>query len=343
MSDDLVSDGIGSRAVQVGAARFCSQKCGKEQRLKLEDMILVIENRKGTETMFLLGLPDYMEMVLKACDDSALDMADAIKQLYDSQKDWTQCSELYFAGNKSCQARFCVSEAQLRGFLMGIQEDGTIGEKPVFDEQRCNTECLEVLKAYGMEKDGHSLFNSLHYEMAEHDFHAGEIVRNLNGNDYRILEVLSPKNLLLMSVNTGELMVGVNTQYYQRTPKEGYTSPDSVICGIEWGQGVYLGSRIMNISFEDIRSSYGIPKEQETLAQYRDRLKHEFRLYESLKDNTNVSHEMREAAWKSQGAVFETEDFETFCAFLDKGFYDYNFRGIVPEEQQKENKQEKLR
>jgi len=306
--------------------------------LKLEDMILVIENRKGTETMYLLGLPDYMEMVLRACEDSAIDMADAVKQLYDTREHGEGWSELYFAGNKSSQAKFCVSEAQLRGFLLGLKEDGTT-EKPSFEEERCTPDCLEVLRAYGMGTDGHSIFNSLHYEKVEHDFHVGETVRNMNGSDYRIMEVLSPQNLLLMSVKTGELLVGVNTQYYQRTPKEGYSSLDSVISGIEWGNGIYLGNKITSIDFESIRNSYGIPKEAETLTQYRDRLKHEYRLYASLADNANVAHELREAAWKSREAVFETEDYDTFLAFLNKGFYDRNFRGIALEEQQKENQQ----
>ncbi len=310
--------------------------------MKLEEMILVTENRKGTETIFLLGLSDYMELVLKSCEDSAHDVADAVKQLYDSRKDAAVCSELYFAANKSCQARFCVSEGQLRGFLMGLNENGTT-EKPDFDEGRCTPECLEVLKAYGISTDGRSLFNTLHYEAVEHDFQNGEIVRNLNGSDYRVMEVLSPKNLLLMSVSTGEMIVGVGTQYYERTPKEGCGSPDSKIRGIEWGQGVYLGNRITDIAYEKIRSSYGIPKEQETLLQYRNRLKHEFRLYESLTDNQNVAHEMREAAWKSMNEVFETEDYQTFCTFLDKGFYDWNFRGKVEINSQQNMRRENLR
>lgn len=54
--------------------------------MKLEDMIMVVENRKGQETNFLLSLRDYMEMVLKACEDSAVDMADAISQLYGTRE-----------------------------------------------------------------------------------------------------------------------------------------------------------------------------------------------------------------------------------------------------------------
>lgn len=303
--------------------------------MKLEEMILVVENWKGTETIFLLGLSDYMEMVLRACGESAICVADAVRQLYDSKKDGKQCSEIYFAGNKSSQAKFCKDVAQLRGFLLGMQEEG-IMEPPTFDESRCTPECLEVLKAYGVGTDGHDLFNSLHYEPIEHGFKAGETVRNLNGSDYKVLEVLSPKNLLLMAVSTGEILVGVNTQYYQRTPKEGYSSSDSVICGIEWGSGVYLGKRVTNVIFEKLRSSYGVSEEQETLAQFRDRKEYEFRLYQSLMDCTSVSHMVRTASRKSLDDVFGTEDYETFLAFLEKGYYDGDFRGTEKKEQQME-------
>lgn len=304
--------------------------------MKLEEMILVAENWKGTETIFLLGLPDYMQMVINACGDSAHDMADAIKQLYDSQKDMKHCSELYFAANKSSQARFCASLEQLRGFLLNMLDGEKVSEKPVFDEARCTPECLEVLKAYGIGKDGHTLFSSLHYEQAEHDFHAGEIVRNLNGTDYRVLDVLSPENLLMMNVRSGEILVGVGTKYYRRTPKEGYTSPDSMICGIEWGHGVYLGNRITDIVFEDVRSRYGVAKEEETLAQYRSRIKYEYRLYQSLTECMDVSHAIRNAAWKGLNDKFGTEDYDTFSAFLQKGYYDEDFQGVKEERKQME-------
>lgn len=308
----------------------------EEKEMRLEEMILVTENWKGTETIFLLGLPDYMQMVISACVDSAYDMADAVKQLYDSQKDMKYCSELYFAANKSSQARFCISPEQLRGFLLNMQDGEAVSGKPVFDESRCTPECLEVLKAYGIGKDGHSLFNSLHYEQEEHNFHVGETVRNLNGTDYRVLDILSKENLLLMNVRSGEILVGVGTKYYQRTPKEGYASPDSMICGIEWGHGAYLGNRIADIVFEDVRSRYGTAKEEETLAQYRNRIKYEYRLYQSLAECMDVSHAIRNAAWKSLDDKFGTEDYDTFLAFLQKGYYDGNFQGIKEERNQME-------
>lgn len=306
--------------------------------MKLEDIIFITENWKGTETNYLFAPKDYLEVIMNAYKDSPQDITRAVEELYQTKerKDGTLgrgWSELYVSSNKSFYARFCGDESELSGFLLGY---GNHDDKVVpFDVEKCSPECLEVLRAYGIGTDGLPVFNSLHYELTEHDFYAGEVVRNLNGSYYRVMEVLGSNNLLLISVAAGNLLVGVNTQYYQRTPKEGYSSPDSVICGIEWGQGIYLGNQITNIDFESIRSSYGVPEDRETLRQYRDRLKHEFRLYESMKDNTNVTHEMREAAWKSQNTVFETEDYDTFLAFLDKGFYDGKFRGVLEESPQK--------
>ena len=43
--------------------------------MKLEDMIMVVENRKGTETNYLLNLTDYMEAALKLWGEHAEDMA----------------------------------------------------------------------------------------------------------------------------------------------------------------------------------------------------------------------------------------------------------------------------
>ena len=157
--------------------------------MKLEDMILVTENCKGTESIFLQSLSDYMELVLKAYGNSATGIADAVRQLYETKKGKGGCSELYFRRNISSQAVFCGSVAQLQGFLMGIGVKEH-GKKPIFDRARCSTECFDVLKTYGVCEDGNSLFN-LHYEAKKYDFRQGEVLHNLNGCDYRVLSVLS--------------------------------------------------------------------------------------------------------------------------------------------------------
>ena len=42
--------------------------------MKLEDIIMVVENREGKETNFLLNLTDYMETALKLWGDYAEDI-----------------------------------------------------------------------------------------------------------------------------------------------------------------------------------------------------------------------------------------------------------------------------
>lgn len=233
--------------------------------MKLEDMILVTENYRGTERKFLAGLAEYMGMMLDACGDSAQDMADAVQQLYATREDEKRYNTLYFSADKSSRAAFCSSVGQLVSFLAGEPEDREGKAGAVFDESMCTPGCLEVLKAYGLGTDGRPLSCSFHYEQTGHVFHAGESIKNLYGGKYHILEVLDPKNLLLMSENTGEILVGVDTEYFKRTPSGTYASPDSEVRGIEWRHGIYLGKSVSAIDFEGIRSRYGIQEETEKL------------------------------------------------------------------------------
>mgnify|MGYP001095011990 CR=1 FL=1 len=208
--------------------------------MKLGDMVMVVENHKGTETNFLLNLTDYMEAALKLWGEHAEDMAGVVSTLYETKagkKDW---SDLYFAANKSIHASFCTGEAQLRGFLAGNFNDGEWS----FDEGRCSGECLEVLRIYNLKTDGHSLFPYLHHERVEHTFHAGEALHNMNGNDYRVLAALSPDDLLVMSLTDSQIIVGRGVKLYERYPKGERPDDESVVTGIEWDHGVYLGQDI---------------------------------------------------------------------------------------------------
>lgn len=294
--------------------------------MKLEDMILVTENRKGTESIFLLNLPGYMEMVLNTCEDSAIDMADAVKQLYETKEGKGGCSELYFRANISSQAMFCMGEAHLRCFLLGLQDGAAKEVKPVFDEARCTPECFGVLKSYGIGTDGHSLMHSLHYEPQEYDFCQGEILHNLNGSDYRVLSVLGENNLLLMSQSNGQYIVAVNTVMYERYPKEGHPAKDSVIRGIEWGHGVYLGTDIMKIDLDGILQEYGSLKPADTIMDYREEAVWQFRKLKSLSQNERLAPVVRWAAEENLGDTFGTTDRERFEHNLEKGDYDAGFQ-----------------
>lgn len=309
--------------------------------MKLEDMILVTENRKGTETIFLLNFPDYLEMVLKACEGSVIDMADAICQLYGTREGEGGCSELYFRGNISSQAQFCCSNGQLRGFLLGIGEEEANVEKPVFDSSRCSKECFEVLKAYGIGTDGHSLFNSLHYEAVEHVFRQGEILHNLNGSDYRVLAVLSEKNLLLMSQSDGQYIIADNTIMYERSPKEGTQSADSVLRGVEWGHGTYIGHNLMKINLQGIMQEYGTDYEIVTVDECRDEARRQFYLYQCLSKDERLTYAVQWGAEESLRDEFGTTDRMEFETWLQEGRYDFRIK--TKEEKRQEEKKAKSR
>lgn len=294
--------------------------------MKLEDMILVTESRKGTETIFLLNLHDYLGMVVKACEDSALDAADAISQLYATREQEDRYCELYFSANVSSQARFCAGECQLRVFLSGMGEREENQEKSVFDSLRCSEGCLEVLKAYGIGTDGKSLFNALHYKAVGYDFRQGETLRNLNGSNYRVLVVLNERNLLLMSQSDGQYILADNTVMYERTPKEGAASGDSIIRGIEWGHGTYLGRDLMKIDLQGIMQEYGTIQKVETIDECRAEARRQFAVYKWLSKDERLEFAVKWAAESSMADAFGTTDEWQFETWLQKGNYDMRIK-----------------
>ena len=286
--------------------------------MKLEDMIMVVENRKGTETNFLLSLADYMEMVVKACDDSAVDMADAINQLYGTKEKKCEWSDLYFAGNKSVHASFCTGETQLSVFLNGQFNDGEWS----FDTERCSKDCLDVLRIYNLKTDGLRLFPSLHYERVEHTFHAGEVLHNMNGNDYRVLAVLSPKNLLLMSAVDGQIVVGSGVNLFERYPKGERPDNDSMVTGIEWDYGDYFGKDITRIDFDILKQEYGEPDRVENVSDLRDMIRRNFWMQKNVEQKEGLPDRVRNAAKDCLENTFGTSEPDVFDKMLDKGMYD---------------------
>lgn len=304
--------------------------------MKLENMILVVNNRTRKETNYLSSFSDYMKHIEEVHEGAAEEIWRSAERLYETKDNKTQWDEIYITANETLSARFCANQEQLRGFLFGVYNNEIEGKRNyVFNEERCSKECFGVLEAYGIKTDGHSHFNSLHYEQMEHNFKMGEIVRNLNGSDYRILEVLSPKNLLLMAQSTGEYLVAVGMQFFKRTPKSDDTIPDSAIYGIEWGQGIYLGNKIPGTSIDAIRSTYGILPENESLFEYCERQKSQFDLYQNLSENKSLTDTVRRAADKSLEILYSTENRETFLHFLEKGCFDGGYGGIGEREPEK--------
>ena len=291
--------------------------------MKLEEMIMVVENRKGTETNYLLDLKGYMETALNLWGENAEDMAGAVGELYATKERGRYWADLYFASNKSIHAAFCRSEAQLREFLAGTFN----ALEWSFDEGRCSKGCLDVLRIYNMKPDGQPQFPYLHYENVEHTFHAGETLHNLNGKDYLVLAVLSPDNLLLTSLTGSQLLVGCNVQLYERYPKGERPDSGSMVEGVEWGHGVYLDEDITRLDFDILKQEYGRPGRVESLPDKRDQIRRDFWMLKNVERKEGLPERVRNSARSCLGTSFGTINPDVFAKMLEKGMYDDWYQG----------------
>lgn len=222
--------------------------------MKLKDMLLITNNNKGTEYKFLSSIEEYMTILFRAFDGSEKEIAREVKELCQTKENdaW---AEVYLATNKTYHARFCKDEWELRNFLEG--NHGMTEGEVSFDKDRCPEECLAVLTAYNMDCKGGSLFGKLHYEAMEHHFRQGEVLHNLNGSDYSVLMVLNQNDLFLMALKSGQFLIAEGTRVYVRYPREGIYSEDSIVRGIEWDKGIYLGNNLSEIDMDCIQKEYG--------------------------------------------------------------------------------------
>lgn len=301
--------------------------------MKLEDIIMVVEAQKETETNFLLNLADYMKKALDIWGEYAEDMAGAIGTLYETREAKRDWSDLYMSVDKRIYAAFCGNEAQLRGFLMGNFNNG----EWFFDERHCSEGCLEVLRVYNMKTNGHTLFPYLHYEPVECVFRVGEIWRNMNGNTYRVLATLSPQNLLLMSLLDGQIIVGNGVRLYERYPKRECCDRDSRVTGIEWDHGIYLGNDITRLDFDILKQEYGVPVNGEKLSELRDRIRRDFWAQKNVERKEILPWRVRNAAKDCLEEIFGTKEQDVFDTMLAQGIYDRIYQ--EKEEQKKIPKQ----
>lgn len=222
--------------------------------MKIEDMIMVIENRKGVETNMLYTLTEFIVNFVVRANNDQMEILEDVMQLRDTKQkdDW---QNIYYASNISVSARYCTGESQLRLFLKGIYNDASNAS---FSEERSSESCMRHLKKIGIQLDG-SLenVNTMRYEKISKEFVQGEDLYNLNGMTYKLLEKYSDRNFLLMDKATGNFVVGLGVDFFAKYPRsEGKESEDCVY-GIEWGHGVYLGTTPSEINFIALRKEYG--------------------------------------------------------------------------------------
>ena len=114
----------------------------------MQDMIMVTENWKGTETNMLLNFTDYMKDIVFHTNKEKMEIALEVlelEQTRDLKHEWV---ETYLAANKSYSARYCADYNQLLQFLKGKLNDDI--KEVRFDCERCSKECLEKLQELGI-------------------------------------------------------------------------------------------------------------------------------------------------------------------------------------------------
>ena len=287
--------------------------------MKINEMIMVIENRKGTECNSLCSFDDYLsQFVFNTTEDDKVraELAgEIVRTRYESQG-W---SEIYTAANKTIQAKYCSCLSELQAFILGCYN--AVKPDRNLDIYTSSLECLQVLESLGIAYNGNrGNLCALRYEKVEKEFAEGEILHNFNGNRYRVMEKLTDKNLLLLDVGNSTFVVGVGTDYYAKYPKAEGIRSDNCVYGVEWQHGVYLGSRISDIDFKRIRQEYG--KAEEKPKTYREELTEQFDELYRISHNRKLADSVSEAAKEALYDEFGTARKNVFMEKLEKGMYD---------------------
>lgn len=296
--------------------------------MKLEEMILVKEQVKNRTMNYLLSLDDFVKIHINRKTDSMEVGAQTVLELTKTLLEDTSWVEIVFSEHKRVEARFCVNETQLREFLSGGFDE--VGVKTVLMEALCNRECLDKVISLGLRIDGsNNGKNMFRYDVVESSFSQGNMLHNLNGLDYRVLEKLSDRNLLLMDMKQGNMVVAIGATMYRKYPKGEIPSEDNQTIGLEWDHGVYLGTTPSLIDFSIIREKYGDVKEIETKEDFRCSQEKAFMFYKKITESKELEISVREAATNAMYDIFCTGRVDVFQNNLLDGKYDGGFSNIT--------------
>lgn len=242
--------------------------------MDLKDMILVMENYKGTERNMLMTLEDYKKFV--AIDDMS-ELADQMLLLGRTLAEGF--TEYYRAANVTVFAKFCRDDVELGRFLQGYYNDS---KKFYFDKATSSPECITKMDEIGMTDRGWIDDFILHYEKCDRTFERGQTFHNFNDHDYMVLEALSPRNLVVMDMKSGSLTIALGATEYKRYPKDEEPTKDNTTIGVSWEHGIYLGSTLSQTNFKAYKREYGTPEKIKDVYDYRAKLKQKFYFYQDL-------------------------------------------------------------
>lgn len=146
--------------------------------MNITDIILVTENRKGSETNSIMDLLDFIDFAEKESWLSLKELAEDMATLGITCGGKEKWMESCFAENTTLFARYCADEKQLEAFLQG----GYNTDKEwKFDEQRCSENCLDCLKALSITTDKRSGQEcGMHGQMKKLDEHHSRLQKQFN-------------------------------------------------------------------------------------------------------------------------------------------------------------------
>lgn len=294
--------------------------------MKLDEIIMIKEHLRGRTLNYLGMLDDFTQIHVRQKTDSIVQAGQLVNELAQTRADESGWLKMTFSEHKWVEARFCASESQLRGFLGGRFDN--IEEKVIFDESLCNAYCLDKVTSLGMKMDGSTNMKfRFTYKPLDTVFAQGAVYHNFNGSDYRVLEKLSARNLLLLDINSSNMVVAVGAGMYTRYPKEEVLTNDNQTIALEWDHGIYIGATPSRVDFALIREKYGEVKKVVTLEDYRQQQRELFRTYKKISDNPNIDTFVKEAATNAMYDTFMTGREDVFTENLNAAKYDVSFKG----------------
>ena len=227
--------------------------------MNVTDMILVIHNDKGNEKNTVMNLEDYLKFIGADSMTNSLEVAQLVMELCKTKTESNYWSEHYFSANKSVSVSICKNEQMLTAFLAGAFNDDKNWQ---FSVDKLSKDCERKMWFIGYDKEGKMSKEIPHYEKLDTVIKTGDIYHNFNGNDYRVMEKYSDRNMLLMDVNSGNMLVGKGVFEYKRVPKGEAIDDKDVINAIEWDHGIYLPNVFSLIDFKLLKENYSEIKEE---------------------------------------------------------------------------------
>lgn len=300
------------------------------------DIVMTIENYKGTEYNYLQTAGDAAKNVLKSRALDEAGIADFFMELGKTAVENPEPGEggwatVYLSADHTISMSYCHGRVGLVGFLEGNFND--MQDNWSFDHGECSLKCIRFLSDHKISEDGEILgLPEYEYKKVEHEFRQGEELLNLNGSRYKVLQCISPDNLILLDMRSGQFAVGLGTGMFERRLK---ADRDEVACGIEWEHGLYLGNMPSQIDFSLIRQRYGEERDVQSIYEYRHMQEERFSKLKLIEENEKLPASVRDAAVNAMYEEYMTGKLDVFLDNLNSGKYDRGFTGM---EERKEDR-----